>query len=106
MYVPRDLETRERVVSLTGAKALQISIATKNRNVFTVLDTYRALTDGPSLFLEDLSALVPTLPTNSIKVGDVHIDLNPNNNLDKHSLTYENLLITFGFFNFIHSPTR
>ena len=61
---------------------------------------------GPSAFLDDFAVLLPTLPSNSVVVGDLNFDLNLENTPDNFTLDYLRILSCNGFFNIIQSPTR
>jgi hypothetical protein len=52
------------------------------------------------------SSGLPTLPSNSLVVGDINIDLNPENYLDSASEEYSELIQSQCFYNLIQSPTR
>ena len=60
------------------------------------------------MFLEDLTAVLKSLPACSLLVGDVNIDLNPNNDsfYSHTTRTYLDILSNFEFFNTISTPTR
>lgn len=106
MYVADGLEAGVVASTLAGAETILASLRDSGRRIFSVLAVYRAPSDAPSPFLEDLRALTPTLPTDTIVAGDINIDLSPDNMLDINSFNYENLLTSYGFFNTILSPTR
>lgn len=106
MYVADGLEARVLASTLAGAESVLASVHSSGRRIFTVLAVYRAPAGALSPFLEDLGALVRTLPPDTIIIGDINIDLNPDNILDMNSFNYENLLTSYGFFNTILSPTR
>jgi hypothetical protein len=74
--------------------------------VASLLAVYRAPSGELPAFLNDLGAVLPTLSSNTLIVGDLNIDLNYENDLDNNSLNFETLLTTFGFYNTLSSPTR
>ena len=60
----------------------------------------------PSAFLAELDAFLPSLPSNSIVVGDLNFDLNPENETDNPTLDYMRTMSLNGYFNVIESATR
>ena len=91
---------------MTGAEAMMVRVGCSGRLVTTVLAVYRTPSVGPSAFLDDFTVLLPTLPSNSVVVGDSNFELNMENTPDNFSLDYLRILSCNGFFNIIQSPTR
>ena len=58
------------------------------------------------VFLGSFAGVLSALPSFSVVVGDINIDLNSDNDQDANSQNYQNLLHKNGFFNTILSPTR
>ena len=106
VYVSEKLEASVTDIPLTGAEAMMVRISCSGRLASTVLAVYRTPSVGPSAFLDDLGALLPTLPPNSAVVGDLNFDLNPENDLDSCSFDYLRMMSSNGFYNIINSPTR
>ena len=71
-----------------------------------MLAVYRAPSGSLPVFLGSLAGILSALPSFSVVVGDINIDLNPDNDQDANSQNYQNLLHKTGFFNTILSPTR
>ena len=106
VYVADGFEARVLAATLAGAEAVFASVHSSGRRIFSVLAVYRAPSGALPSFLEDLGALIPTLPPDTIIVGDINIDLGPENILDINSFNYENLLTSYGFCNTILTATR
>ena len=106
VYVSEKLEASVTDIRLTGAEAMMVRVGCSGRLVTTVLAVYRTPSVGPSAFLDDFAVLLPTLPSNSVVVGDLNFDLNLENTPDNFTLDYLRILSCNGFFNIIQSPTR
>ena len=65
-----------------------VRINRSGRPVYSVSVVYRTPSGVPSAFLAELDAFLPSLPSNSIVVGDLNFDLNPNNETDDPTLVY------------------
>ena len=77
-------------VWLLGAEAMVVRINRSIQPVYSVSAVYRTPFGVPSAFLAESDAFLPSLPSNSIVVGDLNFDLNPNNETDNPTLVYEN----------------
>ena len=72
-------EARVVPVHLEGCEALMAELLCHGSRRFTVFCLYRAPSGELPLFLGDLAGILESLPACSLLVGDVNIDLNPNN---------------------------
>ena len=106
IYVADKYEAAVEDMRLAGAEAVLVRISCSGRPVCSVLPVYRAPSGSPAAFLADWEARLPSLPTNSVVVGDLNFDLNSKNSLDNNSLNYLRIMSSNGFFNIIDSPTR
>lgn len=106
MYVSEEFEASVTDVRLSGSEAMVVRMTCSGRPVCSVLAVYRTPSVGPAAFLVDWEALLPSLPINSIVVGDLNFDLNPSNETDNFTLDYMRIMSMNGFFNIIESPTR
>ena len=106
VYVADRFETSDTVVQLPGSEALLLSISLRGQAILSLLAIYRTPSGELPSFLADLGAMVQTIKNKVIIVGDINIDLDPNNELDIHSINYQTLLSSLGFYNVILSPTR
>ena len=106
VYVNDMFEAREETVRLEGSESLLLRVGEAGRDVCTLLAVYRSPSGALPTFLRDLSECLPSLPSNSLVVGDLNIDLNPQNSPEHFTLNYCDILNKNGFFNIIHSPTR
>ncbi|XP_067932743.1 receptor-type tyrosine-protein phosphatase delta-like [Watersipora subatra] len=69
VYVADGFEARVLAATLAGAEAVFASVHSSGRRIFSVLAVYRAPSGALPSFLEDLGALIPTLPPDTIIVG-------------------------------------
>ena len=106
IYVIDKLEARVTDVCLTGAEAMLVRIFCSGRPVCLVLPVYRTPSGRWEAFLADWEAYLPSLPANSVVVGDSNFDLNPDNETENSTLNYLRLMSSNGLYNIIHSPTR
>ena len=106
IYMSDKLEASATVARLAGAEAMTVRIGSRGCVVSSVVAVYRTPSVGPSDFLVDLEAFLPSLPPNSMVVGDLNFDLNPNNKIDHHSLEFLRIMSCNGFYNLIETPTR
>ena len=92
-------ETRVLPARLAGSESLVAELYHRGSRLFTILCLYRAPSGELPLFLEDLTAVLKSLPACSLLVGDVNIDLNPNNDsfYSHTTRTYLDILIKFEF---------
>ena len=76
--------------------------------MFSALCIYRAPSGELSAFFRGLAPIMESLPSGSVVLGDMNIDLNPNNDSynDTTVKRYINLLNSTGFANTIITPTR
>ena len=88
--VADDYEASVAGVWLTGAEAMVVCINRSIQPVYSVSAVYCTPSGLPSAFLAELDAFLPSLPSNSIVVGDLNFELNPNNETDNPTLDYEN----------------
>ena len=88
IYMSDKLEASATVARLAGAEAMTVRIGCRGCVVSSVVAVYRTPSVGPSDFLVDLGAFLPSLPPNSMVVGDLNFDLNPDNEIDHHSLEF------------------
>ena len=105
VYMSDKLEASATVARLAGAEAMTVRIGSRGCVVSSVVAVYRTPSVGPSDFLVDLEAFLPSLPPNSMVVGDLNFDLNPNNEIDHHSLEFLRIMSCNGFYNLIETPT-
>ena len=106
VYVSEKFEARIVDVSLEGCEGLLVHVSWSGRAVCSVLSVYRAPSGGVPAFLGDLEECLSSLPADSVVVGDLNIDINPDNELDSLSLKYMDILSKYGFYNIILTPTR
>ena len=106
VYVCDSLDVRVTDVRLEGCESLLLQIGESGRELCSVLAVYRAPSGSLPVFLGSLAGILSALPSFSVVVGDINIDLNPDNDQDANSQNYQNLLHKNGFFNTILSPTR
>ena len=108
IYVHQMFEARVVPARLAGCEALMAELFCHGSRLFTVFCLYRAPSGELPLFLGDLAGILESLPACSLLVGDVNIDLNPNNKSysDKATKTYLDILSNHEFLNLISSPTR
>ena len=106
IYVTDQLETRAVGVHLPGSESLQLFLFYGGKRVATVFAVYRSPSGGLPVFLDGFSEVMQSLPINSIVVGDIYIDLCPENIQTSSAIEYETVLNNFGFYNVISSPTR
>ena len=106
IYVMDQFETSVTEVRLEGAESLLVRTFCGGRPVCAVLPVYRTPSASGSAFLADFEVCVPTLPTNSIIVGDLNFDLNTENEIDNCALNYQRIMNLNGFYNIVQSPTR
>ncbi|XP_067950006.1 uncharacterized protein [Watersipora subatra] len=66
VYVADGFEARVLAATLAGAEAVFASVHSSGRRIFSVLAVYRAPSGALPSFLEDLGALIPTLPPDTI----------------------------------------
>ena len=71
-------ETRVLPARLAGSESLVAELYHWGSRLLTIFCLYRAPSGELPLFLEDLTAVIKSLPAGSLLVGDVNIDLNPN----------------------------
>ena len=105
-YVSDEYEASVTDIRLTGSEAMVVRINRSGRPVYSVFAVYRTPSGVPSAFLADLDAFLPALPSNSIVVGDLNFDLNPENDTDNPTLDYMRTMSLNGYFNIIESATR
>ena len=106
VYVKSQFQTRVETVRLEGSDSLLVHIGEAGRDVCSLLALYRSPSGHLSSFLGDLAEMLPSLPSSSVVVGDINIDVNYENTLDKISCNYLDLIGKYGYFNTISSPTR
>ena len=106
MYMLEKLEASVTDIQLTGAEAMMVRVGCSGKLFTTVLAVYRTPSVGPSAFVDDFVVLLPTLPSNSVVVGDLNFDLNLENTPDNFLLDYTRILSCNIFLNIIQSPTR
>ena len=75
-------------VWLTGAEAVVVRINRSVQPVYSVAAVYRTPSGVPPAFLAELDAFLPSLPSNSIVVGDLNFDLNMDDETDNPMLDY------------------
>ena len=105
-YVSDEYEDSVTDIRLTGSEAMVVCINRSGRPVYSVFAVYHTPSGVPSAFLADLDAFLPALPSNSIVVGDLNFDLNPENDTDNPTLDYMRTMSLNGYFNIIESATR
>lgn len=106
IYVSREFEAVVSGTQLSGAESLRVDVLSSGRRVSTLLAAYRAPAGELQGFLCDLEVCLGSLPPKSFIVGDINVDTNPENLQTNSALDYNDLLIKYGFFNLILSPTR
>ena len=106
VYVLDSYEASGADVRLAGSEAMVVRIDCSGRSVCTVLAVYRTPSGVPSAFLADWEACLPSLPSNSVIVGDLNFDLNPENDTDNPTLDYMRIMSVNGFYNIIETATR
>ena len=79
-------------VRMEGCKSLLLQIGESGRQLCSVLAVYRAPSGFLLVFLGSLAGILSALPSFSVVVGDINIDLNPDNDQDADSQNYQNLL--------------
>ena len=89
-----------------GCESLLLRVGESGRELCSVLAVYRSPSGSLPDFLGGLAGILPTLPSCSVVVGDINIDLHSDIAKDTNSQNYQNLLHKNGFFNTILSPTR
>ena len=100
------LEASATVARLAGTEAMTVRIGCRGCVVSSVVAVYLTPSVGPSEFLVDLESFLPSLPPNSMVVGDLNFYLNPDNEIDHHSLDFLRIMNCNGFNNLINTPTR
>mgnify|MGYP001797304944 CR=1 FL=1 len=100
------LESRVESVQLECSESLIVHTGVAGRDVCSLLAVYRSPSGAAGRFLGDFSVCLSSLPAHSFVVGDLDIDLNPENFLKNSALDYDYFLNKFGFFNVTESPTR
>ena len=106
VYVHMKLESRVESVQLECSESLIVHTGVAGRDVCSLLAVYRSPSGAAGRFLGDFSVCLSSLPAHSFVVGDLDIDLNPENFLKNSALDYDYFLNKFGFFNVTESPTR
>ena len=108
VYVSQKFEARVEPARLEGAESLAVEMWYHGSRMFSALCIYRAPSGELSAFFRGLDPIMESLPSGSVVLGDMNIDLNPNN--DSYNETtvkrYINLLNSTGFANTIITPTR
>ncbi|VEN64132.1 unnamed protein product, partial [Callosobruchus maculatus] len=93
--------------NIVAVSMLECNIELDNYNL-NIIGVYRPNPTNTQVFIEDMDDYLNKLIKNDISViiGDVNIDINPNNKLNTESLAYTNMLTKNGFLQQISVPTR
>ena len=107
-YVSQKFEARVEPARLEGAESLLVEMWYHGSRMFSALCVYRTPSGELSAFLGGLGPILESLPSGSVVLGDINIDLNPINQTfnDKLTKDYINILNSSCFTNTILSPTR
>lgn len=107
IWVSEEFETAVSEVRLSGSESLLVELVSAGRRVCSLLLVYRAPSGDLPTFLCDLELILSAMPSAaSFVVGDLNIDLNPDNFQTNLATDYSDLMNNFGFFNLILTPTR
>ena len=71
VYVNDKYEARAETVRLEGSESLLVRVGDARRDLCTLLSVYRAPSGALPAFLGDLTECLPSLPSNSLVVGDL-----------------------------------
>ena len=107
IWISREFEAAVTEVQLAGTESLLVELVSAGKRVCTLLLLYRAPAGDQLAFLCDLEVTLSSMPCGaSFLVGDINIDLNPENFQTTSANAYCDLMNKFGFFNLIRTPTR
>ena len=79
VYVSQKFEARVEPARLEGAESLAVEMWYHGSRMFSALCIYRAPSGELSAFFRGLDPIMESLPSGSVVLGDMNIDLNPNN---------------------------
>ena len=112
IYVNTRLESNERIdLKNTDFEAcfIEVSLQLQSKKKRVIIGSiYKPPSSNSNVFLEYLEKLLNVLERETcckILAGDFNFDLN-NVKKDKHSVTFSNLLLSYGFLPTISQPTR
>ena len=107
-YVSQKFEARVEPARLEGAESLLVEMWYHGSRMFSALCIYRTPSGELPAFLGGLGPILASLPSGSVVLGDINIDLCPDNNSfnETNTKNYINLLTSTCFANVVLSPTR